>query len=75
MRQEQIDQLVRDIVWTLRNAGIPVARIIDWSKNASDSGITDTLRREGFTASQLADFAGKGALSKGDVWQITRETR
>ena len=32
MRQEQIDQLVRDIVWTLRNAGIPVARIIDWSK-------------------------------------------
>lgn len=75
MRQEQIDQLVRDIVRTLRNAGIPVARIIDWSKGGSDNDIRDTLRREGFTSAQLSDFARKGALSKGDVWQITRETR
>ena len=32
MRQNQIDQLVRDIVTTLKTSGITAQRIIDWSK-------------------------------------------
>ena len=75
MKQSQIDQLVLDIVTTLQNSGITAARIIDWSKGAGDDGIMTILRRHGFTAGQLADFAGKGALSKGDVWGIMREQR
>ncbi len=31
------------------------------------------MRDRGFTPAQLATFAGKGGLSKADVWSITRE--
>jgi len=75
MRQSEMDQLVRDIVSTLKGSGITVARMIDWSKGASDSGIVRIVKQKGFTGEQVADFLGKGALSKGDVWSITREQK
>jgi hypothetical protein len=75
MRQEQLDQLVRDIVRTLRNAGVTVSRIIDWSRNVRDDNIVEILRQNGFTDGQIADFTAKGALNKGDIWGIMREQR
>lgn len=64
---------MRDIVTTLKTSGVTAQRIIDWSKGRDDTGIRQVLRDRGFTPAQLATFAGKGGLSKADVWSITRE--
>lgn len=59
MKQELVDQLVRDIVRELRK-DYSVDKIIQWSKGKNDSAIRDTLLARGFTSAQLSTFASKG---------------